>query len=60
METKGIDLYMEADIGVNLQDSQRRGNYRKSGQQEGVQESQNVKALNLRWRNKFRVIKGED
>lgn len=44
---RGTDLYMEIDIGMNLQGSQKGGNYRRSGQQEGLSEPQNVRALNL-------------
>lgn len=54
---KGFDLYMEVDIGINLQGSQKGGNNRISGQQEGLREPQNVRALNLQWRNQLRVIK---
>lgn len=54
---KGFDLYMEVDIGINLQGSQKGGNNRISGHQEGLREPQNVRALNLQWRNQLRVIK---
>lgn len=54
---KGFDLYMEVDIGINLQRSQKGGNNRISGQQEGLHEPQNVRALTLQWRNQLRVIK---
>lgn len=47
---------MEVDIGTNLQGSQKGGNYRISGQQEGLREPQNVRVLNLQWRNQLRVI----